>query len=254
MAFEFHLPDIGEGVVEGEIVAWKVKVGDVVELDQPIVEIMTDKATVEIPSPRAGTIAKINFTEGQVCPVGQVLLVIEEAGGAVAAARRRRAQARQRQRARQGRARPARGPRRRAPAPDRGPHGAAAVVGRRPRGRRRRRSGAIEVIDAVPRTGRVLATPATRRLARKLGVDLGRVAADRQARPGHLRRRPRRGDGRPAPQRAGRSRPAATRRSPSRPAATRSGSRCAACASGSARTWPARPTRSPRSPTSKRST
>jgi pyruvate/2-oxoglutarate dehydrogenase complex dihydrolipoamide acyltransferase (E2) component len=70
MAFEFHLPDIGEGVVEGEIVAWKVKVGDVVRLDQPIVEIMTDKATVEIPSPRAGTIAKINYAEGQICPVG----------------------------------------------------------------------------------------------------------------------------------------------------------------------------------------
>src|SRR5689334_10121936 len=78
MAFEFHLPDIGEGVVEGEIVGWKVKEGDVVALDQPIVEIMTDKATVEIPSPRAGRIAKINYQAGQVCPVGQVLVVIEE--------------------------------------------------------------------------------------------------------------------------------------------------------------------------------
>ena len=74
MAFEFHLPDIGEGVVEGEIVKWKVAVGDVVKLDQPIVEIMTDKATVEIPSPRAGIIAAINYGEGQICPVGQVLL------------------------------------------------------------------------------------------------------------------------------------------------------------------------------------
>ena len=80
MAFEFHLPDIGEGVVEGEIVAWKVKVGDVVTMDQPIVEIMTDKATVEIPSPRAGRIAAINYADGQICPVGQVLLVIDEAG------------------------------------------------------------------------------------------------------------------------------------------------------------------------------
>src|SRR3954471_476067 len=80
MAFEFHLPDIGEGVVEGEIVSWKVKVGDKVKLDQPIVEIMTDKATVEIPSPRAGTIAKINFTDGQICPVGQILVEIDEGG------------------------------------------------------------------------------------------------------------------------------------------------------------------------------
>ena len=86
MSFQFHLPDIGEGVVEGEVVAWKVKVGDLVKLDQPLVEIMTDKATVEIPSPRAGTIAKINFADGQICPVGQVLVEIEELGGATAAA------------------------------------------------------------------------------------------------------------------------------------------------------------------------
>ena len=80
MAFEFHLPDIGEGVVEGEIVSWKVKVGDKIKLDQPIVEIMTDKATVEIPSPRAGTVTKLNFKEGEICPVGQVLIAIEEDG------------------------------------------------------------------------------------------------------------------------------------------------------------------------------
>src|ERR1700735_4078768 len=80
MAFEFPLPDIGEGVVEGEIVAWKVKVGDKVKLDQPIVEIMTDKATVEIPSPKAGTIAKINYKEGDICPVGNVPVVIDEDG------------------------------------------------------------------------------------------------------------------------------------------------------------------------------
>ena len=51
MAFDFYMPDIGEGVVEGEIVGWKVKEGDTVKLDQPIVEVMTDKATVELPSP-----------------------------------------------------------------------------------------------------------------------------------------------------------------------------------------------------------
>jgi len=84
MAFEFHLPDIGEGVVEGEIVSWKVAEGDVVKMDQPIVEIMTDKATVEIPSPRAGRIAKINYQAGQICPVGKVLLVIDD--GVVVAA------------------------------------------------------------------------------------------------------------------------------------------------------------------------
>src|SRR5882724_2240989 len=85
MAFNFYMPDIGEGVVEGEIVAWKVKEGDRVTLDQPLVEVMTDKATVELPSPRAGTIVKIHYTDGQICPVGQILVVIDDAGAAVSA-------------------------------------------------------------------------------------------------------------------------------------------------------------------------
>jgi len=54
MAYEFKLPDIGEGVVEGEIVKWLVKEGDQLHQDQPMVEIMTDKAPVEIPAPRPG--------------------------------------------------------------------------------------------------------------------------------------------------------------------------------------------------------
>jgi len=176
MAFEFHLPDIGEGVVEGEIVAWKVKVGDVVELDQPIVEIMTDKATVEIPSPRAGTIAKINYTEGQVCPVGQVLVVIEEAGGAKAASAPAAAAAAgsngngHGKAAHDPHAAHADAPQLQIAAHMAPPSGGGHTVVGGGGG------GAIEVIDATPRSGRVLATPATRRLARKLGVDLGRVA------------------------------------------------------------------------------
>ncbi|HWN66697.1 MAG TPA: biotin/lipoyl-containing protein, partial [Haliangium sp.] len=79
MAFEFKLPDIGEGVVEGEIVSWKVAVGDRIALDQPLVEVMTDKATVEIPSPRAGIVQKLGFREGDICPVGAVLVVIDDA-------------------------------------------------------------------------------------------------------------------------------------------------------------------------------
>ncbi len=82
MAYEFKLPDIGEGVVEGEIVRWLVKDGEVVKADQPMVEVRTDKATVEIPAPRAGTIVARLFAEGDICPVGKVLVRIDEGGKA----------------------------------------------------------------------------------------------------------------------------------------------------------------------------
>src|SRR5215831_19951929 len=84
MTYEFKLPDIGEGVVEGEVVRWLVKEGDPLREDQPMVEIMTDKATVEIPAPRAGRVGKRMFAEGQLCPVGKVLITIELEEGAVA--------------------------------------------------------------------------------------------------------------------------------------------------------------------------
>jgi pyruvate dehydrogenase E2 component (dihydrolipoamide acetyltransferase) len=153
--FEFHLPDIGEGVVEGEIVAWKVKEGDVVALDQPMVEVMTDKATVEIPAPRAGRIAKINYTDGQICPVGQVLVVIDDASGAKAA--------------------PSSGNGKSQPKPP-GPEASSVPT-----------SGPVptpvptpvrtELTEPHGTRTRVLATPATRRLARQMNVDLGRVPA-----------------------------------------------------------------------------
>jgi pyruvate dehydrogenase E2 component (dihydrolipoamide acetyltransferase) len=76
MAYEFRLPDIGEGMAEGEIVRWLVKEGDVMGQDQPMVEIMTDKATVEIAAPRAGRVLDRCFKEGQRCPVGEVLVII----------------------------------------------------------------------------------------------------------------------------------------------------------------------------------
>src|SRR5262249_17183340 len=83
MPFDVKLPDIGEGVAEGEVVRWLVKPGDIVREDQPLVEVMTDKASVEIPSPRAGTIAALHVEEGKGVPVGTVPVSIE-----VAAARR----------------------------------------------------------------------------------------------------------------------------------------------------------------------
>ena len=76
MAYEFRLPDIGEGMAEGEIVRWLVKEGDLLAQDQPMVEIMTDKATVEIATPRAGRVLERCFKEGARCPVGDVLVII----------------------------------------------------------------------------------------------------------------------------------------------------------------------------------
>jgi pyruvate dehydrogenase E2 component (dihydrolipoamide acetyltransferase) len=80
MAFEFKLPDLGEGVAEGEVVKWLVAAGDEVAEDQPLAEVMTDKATVEIPSPRAGRIVRLGAEEGETVPVGHVLVVIDESG------------------------------------------------------------------------------------------------------------------------------------------------------------------------------
>src|SRR5690554_5917107 len=80
---EFKLPDVGEDVTEGELVKWLVKPGDVLKVDQPIAEIMTDKATVEIPSPITGTVKDLKASPGDRIPVGGVMLTIE-AGGATA--------------------------------------------------------------------------------------------------------------------------------------------------------------------------
>ncbi len=80
MAYEFKLPDLGEGLTEGEVARWLVSVGDEVAEDQPLVEIQTDKTTVEIPSPAAGKVAQILVEEGNVVPVGTVLVVIGEDG------------------------------------------------------------------------------------------------------------------------------------------------------------------------------
>jgi pyruvate dehydrogenase E2 component (dihydrolipoamide acetyltransferase) len=79
--FHFKLPDIGEGIQEGEIVRWIKKEGDAVKEDEPIVEVMTDKATVELTSPRKGKIARIHFQEGDLVKVGSVFVEIEEGAG-----------------------------------------------------------------------------------------------------------------------------------------------------------------------------
>ena len=80
MAYEFKLPDLGEGLTEGEIARWLVAEGDEIAEDDPLVEVQTDKTTVEIPSPAAGKVARILVAEGEVVPVGTVLVVIGEDG------------------------------------------------------------------------------------------------------------------------------------------------------------------------------
>src|SRR5712691_4976440 len=82
MAYEFKLPDLGEGLTEGEIARWLVTVGQEIAEDEPLVEISTDKTTVEIPSPAAGTITQILVDEGNVVPVGTLLVVIGGDGAA----------------------------------------------------------------------------------------------------------------------------------------------------------------------------
>lgn len=127
MPYQFRLPDIGEGIVEGEVVRWLVRIGDEIEEDQPMVEVMTDKATVEIPSPVKGRVVKQGGNEGDVVQVGSVLVVIETG-------------------------------KEEAESPP--VHTAPHTPTHRPPVRRRRK------------TARVLATPAIRRLAKQMKIDL----------------------------------------------------------------------------------
>jgi pyruvate dehydrogenase E2 component (dihydrolipoamide acetyltransferase) len=85
VSYEFRLPDLGEGLTEGEISRWLVQEGQEIAEDDPLVEVMTDKTSVEIPSPAAGKVSRILVAEGEVVPVGTVLVVIGGDGAAPAA-------------------------------------------------------------------------------------------------------------------------------------------------------------------------
>lgn len=80
MAFEFELPDVGEGIAEGEIVAWHVSPGDTVEEDQVMADVETDKAVVDLPAPVTGTVVELHAEEGEMVPVGTVVATIEVEG------------------------------------------------------------------------------------------------------------------------------------------------------------------------------
>jgi pyruvate dehydrogenase E2 component (dihydrolipoamide acetyltransferase) len=136
MSRPFVLPDLGEGLTEAEIRAVLVREGDVIQEDAPLLEVETDKAQVEIPSPMSGRVEKIHVQPGQTVKVGAVLVTFADAGGGAAP---------------------------RAPAPATARAAAAPAV--------------PEPAKTAPRPegGPVAATPATRRLARELGVDLAAV-------------------------------------------------------------------------------
>jgi pyruvate dehydrogenase E2 component (dihydrolipoamide acetyltransferase) len=146
VAYEFKLPDLGEGLTEGEIARWLVSEGQEIAEDDPLVEIQTDKTTVEIPSPAAGKVARILVEAGEVVPVGTVLVVIGDGDGdGVGAAT----------------------------------DGAAAETRESvPEASQKRLSGSEpQSPKGMSGTGPVRATPVVRRIAQELGVDLAAVTA-----------------------------------------------------------------------------
>jgi 2-oxoisovalerate dehydrogenase E2 component (dihydrolipoyl transacylase) len=155
--FAFKMPDIGEGVVEGEVVEWMVAVGDSVKEDDPILSVMTDKATVEIPSPVDGKVTKVIGEAGDILPVGVVCIEFEVDGDGNASASAPAPEAK---------AKPAPAPEPKAePAPAPAPTPAPAAVP----------APAPSVVERAPGT-KALASPAVRQRARQANVDLNFVA------------------------------------------------------------------------------
>lgn len=148
MPFNFVLPDLGEGITEGEIRKWVVKEGDSVEEHQTVVELETDKAVVEVPSPRRGRVLKLNRKEGEIAKVGEVLMTIAEEGEA----------AEEKKPAREEK-----------PAVEKKPVEREKEEEEKPK--------SVSVVGVLPEEEEetVLAAPAVRALARELGVDLLKV-------------------------------------------------------------------------------
>lgn len=175
--YDFQLPDLGEGVMEGELVKWLVQPGQDVTADQPLLQIMTDKATVEIPSPRKGTVKQLYFGEGDVIPVGGKMLQIELAPGesrpaAIHHGAAPAAPAAPPAPAPQAKA-PAAAPQAKTPAappPSALPRPAAPAPAPAAATARDGRATAVLAPERKP-----LATPAVRQLARDLDIDLAQV-------------------------------------------------------------------------------
>jgi pyruvate dehydrogenase E2 component (dihydrolipoamide acetyltransferase) len=162
---DVKLPDIGEGVTEGEMVKWLVKIGDTVKADQPVAEVMTDKATVEVPSPFAGVVKEFKVKEGDVVPIETTLLVLEASGGASASAPSAASKP----------APAAAAPKPAAPAAVGSAALASAPMMAKPAANGYGAGGGLEVHPPAAES-RVLATPATRRLAREMAVDINSLS------------------------------------------------------------------------------
>jgi pyruvate dehydrogenase E2 component (dihydrolipoamide acetyltransferase) len=168
---EFKLPDIGEGIAEGEIVSWKVKAGQAVKEEDEFVEVMTDKATVTITVPFTGVIAELRCKEGDVVPVGSTIAVIDAgAAGGTAPAKPAAAPAPVAPPA------PVAKPATPAPAPVAAPK-PVAIPTPPPVPAAPAPAVAAPAAFVQSSPGKVLAAPATRRRARELGIDLAAVAA-----------------------------------------------------------------------------
>ncbi len=146
MVFEFKLPDIGEGVHEGEISKWLVQPGQSVYEDEPMVEVMTDKVTVEITSPVAGAVKDLHYKKGDVVKVGQVIITIDKA-----AAGETKSAAETQAHAENG-----------------GKTSQPVAVAERPQGDGK----TMQRYESQGPSSKVLAAPAVRKLARSMGVDL----------------------------------------------------------------------------------
>ncbi len=152
---EIQLPELGEGVTEGEMIKWLVKVGDKVSADQAIAEIMTDKASVEVPTPVAGVIKEFKLKEGDVAKVGVTMAILDLEGALATPAK------------------PAPAVAATAPAPAQAAQASAAprAAATPPPPQAAKNGSGLDVYPPAAASN-VLATPATRRLAREMEVDI----------------------------------------------------------------------------------
>jgi len=172
--FVFKLPDLGEGTVAAEIVAWRVKPGDTVAEDDVVVEVMTEKAAVELPAPVSGRVVSTTGAPGDTVAVGAELIVLETEGGAAAAGASTQAASTHATSSHAAPSQPARAPAAQtqsaAPSPPRAPAASKASI---PGGN----GAAAPASGAVPtERARVATSPAVRRRAHEAGIDLRQVA------------------------------------------------------------------------------